>query len=467
MNQAANSPNQNPLATEPVGKLILKFSVPSIISMIVNALYNMIDQIFIGQGIGMLGNAATNVAFPLTTISTAIALLVGIGSASNFNLRLGAGRKKQAARFMASGLSLSILFGTVLAVIVAIFMEPLLYAFGATEAVMPYAHPYTSIITLGIPFLVFSTAASNLIRAAGSPKYAMACIISGAIFNIIFDPIFMFGLDMGIEGIAWATTLGQVLSTGIAVAYFIRLKAIRFKRKYFLPHKAFTSKIMALGSASCFNQLAITVVQIALNNTLTYYGGMSAYGSEAPLAAAGVITKINMIFLSFAIGVAQGCQPINGFNYGAKNYARVRETIKKATIAVLVIGCIAFACFQLFPRQITLIFGEGSDEYFTFAERFLRIFMMMTFVNGIQPVAANFFTSIGKARKGIFISLTRQIIFLLPLVLILPVFMGVEGIVYAGPIADGVSAMLAILFIYRETKELRALEEGRLAAPLS
>lgn len=463
--QAVQGAGANPLGTEPVGKLILKFSIPSVISMLVNALYNIVDQIFIGQGIGMPGNAATNVAFPLTTICTALALLIGIGSASNFNLRLGEGEKEQAGHFAGNGISLSILFGTVLMVVVLAFLQPLLVAFGATELVLPYAEEYTGIVAIGIPFLVFFTAVGHLIRADGSPRYAMACMLSGAIFNIIFDPIFMFVLDMGIAGIAWATTLGQILSSVIAIYYFARkFTSAPLGRRQLKIQGRCLKRIASLGSAACFNQLAMTVVQIVMNNVMTYYGAQSVYGSEIPLAVVGVISKVNILFLSFAIGIAQGCQPINGFNYGAKKYDRVKETYKKSAISILVIGLAAFLCFQIFPRQITAIFGTGSEAYFLFAEKYLRIFMMMTVVNGLQPITANFFTSIGKSKKGIFISLTRQLLFLLPLVLILPMFVGIDGVMYAGPIADGVSVALAILFITREMKELTQ-KQRELQAP--
>lgn len=200
----------------------------------------------------------------------------------------------------------------------------------------------------------------------------------------------------------------------------------------------------------------MTVVQVVMNNVVTYYGALSSYGSEIPLAVVGILSKVNILFLGFAIGIAQGCQPINGFNYGAKQYGRVKETYKKAAVTVLLIGLIFFLCFQLFPRQITGIFGQGSEDYFNFAERYMRIFMMMTLVNGLQPVTANFFTAIGKAKKGIFISLTRQIIFLIPLILILPMAMGIDGVVYAGPIADAASVALCVIFILREMKELTA-----------
>lgn len=219
---------------------------------------------------------------------------------------------------------------------------------------------------------------------------------------------------------------------------------------------SYVKSIAALGAANCFNQLAMTIVQIVMNNTLKYYGGLSIYGAEIPLACAEIIAKVNMIFMSFIIGISQGTQPIIGFNYGAKNYRRVQDTYKLAVTIATVISVISFAVFQLFPRQIISVFGEGSEEYFIFSERYFHIFLFFTFLNGIQPVTSNFFTSIGKSIKGVFLSLTRQIIFLLPLLVALPMIMGIDGVMYAGPVADGAAFLLAVIFIVKEMRLLHA-----------
>jgi Na+-driven multidrug efflux pump len=445
---------ENPLATEKINKLIPKFAIPSIISFLVNSLYNIVDQIFIGQGVGMYGNGATNVAFPLVTVSTSIALLLGIGSASNFSLRMGEGRKEKAGRIVCTGILLLAVFGTALGAAMMIFLKPLLHAFGATENVMPYATVYTSITALGIPLVTFSAGASHLVRADGSPTYSMICVLSGAILNTILDPIFIFVFDMGIAGAAWATVIGQAVSAALVIRYLFRFKSVKFSKSYFKPSFQNFKAIVSLGCASFFNQIAMAAVQITMNNTLTHYGAASQYGSDIPLACVGVISKVNMLFLGFTIGIAQGCQPINGYNYGAKNYGRVKETYTKAIIAATGISVIAFLAFQIIPREIVSIFGQGSETYYKFAERYFRIFMLMTFVNGVQPVTANFFTSIGKARVGLLISLTRQILFLLPLVIILPLFFGIDGVMYAGPIADASAAVLAAAFIIREMRLL-------------
>ena len=447
----------NPLGSERIGKLILKFSGPAIVSMLVGSLYNIVDQIFIGQGVGLLGNAATNVAFPLSTICTAIALLIGIGGASNFNLAMGAKKEERARHIIGNSISLMILASIVVMVIVLVFLKPLMILFGATERVMPYALTYTGITALGIPFLIVSIAGGHLIRADRSPMIAMLFVLIGAIINTILDPLFIFTFDMGIAGGAWATVIGQVVSGSLVMWYLLHYKSIKIEKEDFVPKLEYTKMITALGAASSFNQLAITAVQITMNQVLTYYGGLSIYGSEIPLAVVGIVSKVNIVFLSIVIGIAQGCQPIVGFNYGAKKYARVKQTYRIAATSATIVAVIAFACFQLFPDNIIRVFGDGSLEYYRFGEKYLRFFMFCTFINGLQPVTSNFFTSIGKASRGIFMSLTRQVIFLLPLIIIFPMIFGIEGVIYAGPIADGAAAILAITFVIKEMKEINYL----------
>ena len=447
----------NPLAEEKIGRLIARFAVPAIISMLVSSLYNIVDQIFIGQGVGMLGNAATNIAFPVSIICTATALLLGIGSASNYNLEAGAGRNDRAAEIAGNGLAMLVICGVVIGAVVLIFLKPLLHLFGVTKEILPYAQDYTGITAIGIPFLILTTGGNHLIRADRSPTYSMTCMLTGAILNTILDPLFIFACHWGIKGAAAATVIGQVVSGLMVIYYFARKRKMELKRSMFLPKAGYLKMIVSLGMASCINQIAMAIVQITMNNTLRYYGAQSMYGSEIPLACVGVISKVNMVFMAIAIGISQGCQPIWGFNYGARNYGRVREAYRKAFAICIVLGVVFFGCFQLFPRQIVSIFGSGSEAYFHFAERYFRIFMFVTFLNGIQPMSSGFFTSIGKSKLGIVVSLTRQIIFLLPLILIIPLFMGIDGVMYAGPIADGAAALVAIIFAEREMK---ALQQG-------
>ena len=458
--QTEPSVQQNPLATGSIGRLITKFAVPAIVSFLVNALYNIVDQIFIGQGVGTFGNAATNVAFPLTTLCTSLALLLGVGSASNFNLNLGAGNRSRAVAIAGTGIGLLAVCGTALAVLVLLFLSPLLHAFGSTPDVYPLALSYTSITVLGYPFVIFSTGASQLVRADGSPTFAMLSVLAGAVLNTILDPLFIFTFGMGMAGAAWATVIGQVISFSV-VAYYLafRFKTVKWRWTSLRPNLHNAKAIVSLGAAACFNQLAMAAVQITMNNTLTHYGSLSPYGAEIPLACVGVISKVNIVFMGFAIGIAQGCQPIVGYNYGAKNYARVKKTCLTAVSVSTAIATLFFLSFQLFPREIISIFGEGSEQYYIFAERYFRIFMLMTFANGIQPVASNFFTSIGKANRGILLSMTRQILFLLPLVLLFPLFFGIDGVMYAGPIADAAAALLALYLIWREIKKMDVLQE--------
>ena len=447
----------NPLAEEKIGRLIARFAVPAIISMLVSSLYNIVDQIFIGQGVGILGNAATNIAFPVSIICTATALLLGIGSASNYNLEAGAGRNDRAAEIAGNGLAMLVICGVVIGAVVLIFLNPLLHLFGVTKEILSYAQDYTGITAIGIPFLILTTGGNHLIRADRSPTYSMTCMLTGAILNTILDPLFIFVCHWGIKGAAAATVIGQVVSGLMVIYYFSKKRKMDLKRSMFVPKAGYLKMIVSLGMASCINQIAMAIVQITMNNTLRYYGAQSMYGSEIPLACVGVISKVNMVFMAIAIGIAQGCQPIWGFNYGAHNYDRVREAYKKAFAICIVLGVVFFGCFQLFPRQIVSIFGSGSEAYFHFAERYFRIFMFVTFLNGIQPMSSAFFTSIGKSKLGIVVSMTRQIIFLLPLILIFPLFMGIDGVMYAGPIADGAAALVAIIFAEREMK---ALQQG-------
>ena len=445
----------NPLATEDLNRLIAKFAIPAIISMLVTSLYNIVDQIFIGQGVGMLGNAATNIAFPISIICAATALLLGIGSASNFNLESGRGNHERAAGIAANGLSMLVICGVVIATITLLFLEPLLYVFGVTEEILPYALDYTGITAFGIPFLILTTGGNNLIRADRSPTYSMVCMLSGAILNTILDPIFIFVFQWGIKGAALATVISQIVSGLLVIIYFMKKCHMNLTASMLRPRGEYVKAITSLGMASCVNQIAMAIVQILMNNTLRHYGAESMYGSDIPLACVGVISKVNMVFMAVCIGTSQGCQPIWGYNYGAKNYKRVQEAYKKAATICVGVGILFFLCFQIIPRPIVSIFGSGSEEYFQFAERYFGIFMFMTFVNGLQPMSSGFFTSIGKAKLGIIMSLTRQILFLLPLIIIFPLIMGIDGVMYAGPIADVAAASVAVGFALRELKKMK------------
>ena len=453
-------PSENPLGSEPVSSLLRRFAIPSVIAMLVSALYNMVDQLFIGHSIGVLGNAATNVAFPLSMVCTSIGLLCGIGGAANFNLCMGRKDPEHAKSYVGNAISMLAILGVILCVAVQLFLRPMMLLFGATPDVIDYACTYTRITSIGFPFLIVTIGGSNLIRADGSPKFSMLCNLVGAIVNTILDPLFIFVFHMGMAGAALATITGQILSFALVVLYLRGFKTLPLSLSDLKPNMACWARIAALGATPAFNQVAMMVVQIVMNNTLTHYGSNSVYGSDIPLACAGIISKVNMLFFSFVIGISQGLQPIVSFNFGAQKYDRVKDAYKKAVFAATAISIVAFLCFQLFPRQIIGIFGSGSEEYLHFAERYFRIFLFFTFLNGIQPVSSNFFTSIGAPKKGIFLSLTRQIIFLLPLLLIFPYLFGIDGVMYTAPIADLAAASVSIVMVVREFKIMAELQKA-------
>lgn len=450
----------NPLGYAPVSSLMLKFAIPSIVGMLVSALYNMVDQLFIGKAVGTLGNTATSIAFPFTTACMAVALLLGIGGASCFNLTLGMGDKKRAPYFAGNALSLLVVFGVIISVLTLTFLTPLLKRFGATPAVLPYAKEYVKYTALGFPFLILTAGGGHIIRADGSPKVTMLCNITGAVINTVLDAVFVLGLDWGMKGAALATVIGQVISAAIVVIYCFNFKTVYLFGRHLFPKFGIVRRVCSIGMASCFNQLAIAVVQIVLNNSLRHYGALSHYGADDPIAVAGIVMKVNMIVFSIVIGLAQGTQPIESFNYGAQNYDRVKSAFWMALKVGAAISLIAFVMFQLFPRQILSVFAnkEASEGYYEFGAKFFRISFFFTWLNCLQPITSTFFTSIGKPIKGVFLSLTRQILFFLPLLLVLPLFFGVDGVTYTGPIADLMAAAVAIIMARFEFKDMHERE---------
>ena len=442
----------NPLSYKPVGKLLKSLAIPAIIANLVNALYNVVDQIFIGQGIGYLGNAATNIAFPIITICLAIGLTLGIGGASNFNLELGKGYPEKSKHTAGTAASTLIIIGIILCISVRIFLEPLMISFGATDKILEYSMEYTGITSYGIPFLLFSIGVNPLIRADGNAKYSMIAIVIGAILNTILDPLFMFVYNWGIAGAAWATVISQIISASLLLIYFPRFKSVKFSLNDFIPQLHYLKRIISLGFASFIYQFSNMIVLVTTNNLLKIYGKNSIYGSDIPIAVFGIVMKINVIFIAIVLGLVQGAQPIFGFNYGAKNYHRVRETMRLLLKVTFSIATILFMIFQVFPKQIISLFGEGDKLYFEFAIKYMRIFLAFISLNSIQISIATFFPSIGKAIKGATVSLTKQLIVLFPLLLILPRFFGVEGVIYATPLTDLIAFTVAIIFLINEFK---------------
>ena len=447
-----NKETNNPLGVQPVNRLLSQFAIPSIISMLVGSLYNIVDQFFIGQRVGELGNAATNIAFPLSTSCLALALLIGIGGSSAFNLAMGSGHEKRAVNIMGNAVVLLAGSGLVLSIITLLFLKPLLLFFGSPKAVLPYAMEYTKITAFGFPFLLLSTGGGHLIRADGRPRITMLCNLVGAVLNTILDALFVFGLNLGMSGAALATIIGQIVSGALAIGYLMHGKTVTIRRENLRIKWENVTRIASLGMAPCSNQVAMMVVQIIMNQSLKHYGSHSIYGENIPIACAGIITKVNMIFMSFVIGLSQGLQPIASFNYGAGKKGRVKEAYIKAISIGAVLAVIAFLMFQFFPRQIISIFGDGSELYYQFAIRYFHVFLFFTFVNFMQPITTNFFTAIGKPKVGSFLALTRQILFLLPLILLFPLFLEIDGIMYAGPVADCLAAVVCFIMVYRELR---------------
>lgn len=446
---------ENPLGTEKVSKLLHRFAIPSIVAMLVGSLYNIVDQFFIGRSVGELGNAATNICFPLSISCVAIALLFGIGGASSFNISMGKGQtlpaeKKKAVYYMGNALFMMLSCGAILLLTTQLFLQPMLLFFGSSKEVLGYAMVYTQIVSLGFPLFIVATGGGHLLRADGRPKLTMLCNVVGAVINTALDALFVFGLHMGMAGAALATVIGQVISGGMAIYFLCHCRTVTLQWGHVRPIWGYIRRIIALGAAPCSNQLAMMVVQIVMNKSLRYYGSLSVYGESIPVACVGIITKVNQVFMSFIIGISQGLQPIISFNYGSRQYARVKSAYRRALIYGGTLALIAFLSFQCFPHQIISIFGEGSDSYFRFAEKYFHVFLFFTFLNFLQPISSNFFTAIGKPKRGILLSLTRQIFFLLPLLVIFPMLMGIEGIMYAGPVADFMAAGATVALIYQE-----------------
>lgn len=448
---------KNPLEYEKISKLLRSFALPSITATLVTSLYNIVDQIFIGQGVGYLGNAATNVSYPLSTICLAISLLIGIGSASRFSIYLGQKEFVRASNIVGNGILMMAAAGIIYLAVGEIFLTPLLRIFGTTQEVMPYAVSYAGVTLIGMPFLILTNGISNLIRADGSPKYSMFCMVAGAILNTILDPIFIFVFNWGIFGAALATILGQILSFFIAIRYLYHFKTVELTRSCFKFNLRDNIRTMYMGISSCINQVAITVVQIVLNNSLTYYGALSIYGEDIPLAACGIVMKTNAILLAIIVGISQGVQPIIGYNFGAQKYDRVKQAYMLAIKWNFVVSVIGFCLFEFFPRQIISIFGNGNTLYYEFAIMFMRTFLFMVCVNGVQLLSSNFFTAIGKALKGLLLSMTRQVFFLIPLILILPLMLGIFGVLLAGPIADFIAFIVSVILVRKEFKHLDKL----------
>ena len=453
-NQTLSSvPKGNPLGTMPVNKLLWQFGIPSIISTLIGSLYNMVDQVLIGQKIGYLGNAATTVAYPLTFLCGALTLLFSNGAAVNFNILNGQKKQKEAMSFAGNGLTLIVLQGIILALSVGLFTPWFINLFGATEQVYPYALTYMRIIAIGIPFLAFTAGGTLIIRSDGSPRYALICNLTGVALNFVLDILFLFPMNMGIFGAALATILGQILSAIMVFVYMFRFKTGRFQVHHFRLSGQRIRQMMIIGAAPSINQAAMLVMNLVLNNSLRYYGELSVYGGSEALAAAGVVTKVNFLFYSTIIGFSIGGQPILGFNFGAKQYRRVTDAYFAILRYALIIGALETLCFWLFPKQILSIFGSGTGNYEGFALQYMHLFMLLVILAGIPPISMQVMTSIGKGIRGVMISMSKQLT-LIVLLLILPVIFGINGVLYAGPVADLLAAVVSFLILRPEFRRM-------------
>lgn len=448
----------NPMATAPIGKLMLKYAVPSVVALVVNALYNIVDQIFIGWGVGTLGNSATNVIFPLSMIITAFSLLLGDGGAAYLSLELGRQNKSKAQKGVNNTLSWLIITAIFFLIVCIIFLRPMIQLFGATPDNLPYALSYGKIVVIGFPFVIIGSGMCSVIRADGTPQLTMIGMIVGCVTNIVLDAIFVLGFGLGMKGAALATIIGQILNFILCIWYIPRFKTVKINLSDMKPQFSLLKKIAGLGISSFISQIAVAIVMTVINYYLVHYGSTSKYGSDIPLAAFGIAMKFNTILVSLATGIGTGSQPIVGYNYGSGDYKRVRKSFSIAAKTATIVALIFFLVFQIFPEQLTAMFGNQGALYDEFSVMSLRIFPLLCFLNGFQIVVAIFFQSIGKPVISGIISLSRQILFLIPAIMILCSFIGITGVLWAGPLADGLAFILALILIIYQMKKMKGEE---------
>ena len=453
------------LGKENINKLLISFAIPCVISMLINSVYNIVDQIFIGKGVGTLGNAATNVIFPLVIIFNAVAGLIGNGAAANLSLKLGEGKKEEGGKIVGSAVTVSVIFSIVLSVIAYFFLPKLVYMFGCTKNVYQYAIDYGRIIILGAPFMIIYSALSQLIRADGSPKYSMVLLVVGAILNIILDPIFIFTFNMGVKGGAIATVIGQIVSFIMAILYLRKVKSVKLEKESFKVDKSIT-RTLGLGLSSFITQSTVLALFVFMNNMMTKYGALTKYGADIPLSVYGVISKINSLYISTILGISIGAQPIIGFNYGAGNYERVKETLRKVLTINLVVGLIFNIIFYLFPKEIVSIFIANSDPnyklFLEFAVVICHSFLLVMGLNFLEMTTSITVQSLGNVKKATMVSFIRQIILFIPIACFMAIYLhkGIYGVLNAGPIADAITFFIALVIFYSEYRKLSIKEKS-------
>lgn len=447
------------LGTEKINKLLISFSIPCVISMLINSIYNIVDQIFIGKGVGTLGNAATNVIFPLVIIANAISGLIGNGASANLSLRLGEKKEHEAKKCIGSAITLTIAVSIIFSVVIFLLLPNLVYLLGCTKNVYSYAVDYGKIIILGFPFMITYSAISSIIRADGSPKYSMILLVVGAIINIILDPVFIFGLNMGVTGGAIATVIGQLVSCIMALVYIPKIKSVKLEKSDFRLDKSIT-RTLGLGLSSFITQATVLALFVFMNNIMTKYGAISKFGSDIPLSVYGVISKINSLYISTILGISIGSQPIIGFNYGAGKYDRVKETLRKVLLINAIVGITFNIIFFIFPRQLAGIFISKTDPsyelFMEFAVLICRSFLLVCALNFLEMTTSIVVQSLGNVKKATAVSFIRQIILFIPISLILCIVCkkGVYGALYAGCIADSICFIISIFILYSEYKKL-------------
>lgn len=439
------------LGTEKIERLLVKFTIPCIISMLINSVYNIVDQIFIGKGVGIIGNAATNVIFPIVIICNAFAGLIGNGAAANLSLRLGEGKKDEAKKSIGASITLLFLISILIVIVGELFLPVLVKLFGCTPNVYNSAIIYGRIILFGSFFMIVYTGLSQIIRADGSPRYSMVCLLVGAILNIILDPILIFIFDLGVSGGAWATVIGQIVSFIVAIMYIPKIKSIKLNKTDFKINKSI-NKTLSLGLSSFITQMTVLALFVVMNNIMNKYALTSKFGEDIPLSVYGVISKLNNLYVSCILGLSIGAQPIIGFNYGAGNYKRVKEALRKVIISGFIIGILFNTVIYLFPEKIVSIFiSESSNDYelfIEFAVDFARIFLMVCSLNSFEMCSSIIIQSLGNVKKATIVSFARQIILFIPISLILCHFLGLYGALYAGPIADTI-CFIFVIFIFK------------------
>lgn len=437
----------NPLGTERIGKLMVRFAVPSMIAMIVNSLYNMVDQVFIGQGVGYLGNAATNIILPLSIALMAVGLMIGDGAAAFMSLNLGKGDPKAAARGVGNAIVMILVSSIAMSLVCLIFLEPLCRLFGATDAVLPYALEFGFVIVLGFPVGAICCGFAGSLRADGRPNITMIGLLMGFVINIILNPVFIFVLGWGVTGSALATVIGQSLNALFFIICMLRFKTIKLDRSCFTLRLRTCGRVIALGLSSFVTQIITVLVIFVMNHAMVDYGALSRYGSDIPLAAYGVAMKVGQLMMGTALGLAVGVQPILGYNYGSGQFARVKKTFKLALVGSLIVCTLGFVIFQAWPEQIAAIFDSESELYAEFSVLSLRICMLASIAIGPGMVSGIFFQAIGKPVQATVLSLSRQLLFLIPAALIFGRLFGVEGVLWASPFSDLAACALALVMV--------------------